>query len=327
MMHFHDHSGDNPTHHHPHSHGHQAFGWALIFTLGFAAIETIAGFAANSLALVSDAGHMLTDSLSLGLAAFAAWLARRPPSPSHSYGLARAEVVAALINSLLMLALIAFIVYEAWQRFSEPSPVQGTTVFVVGSIGLAVNLIVGWLLMRGEESLNRSAALIHVAGDALGSIAALAAGLVIMFTGWTPIDPILSVVISLLILVSTLNLLRQSIHVLMEGVPHNINLNAVGNRLAQIDNVKRVHDLHIWTLASGQVAMSAHLNLDEVSSWPQILHDAQHLLHQEFGIGHITLQPEINLPVPITMHAQRPNLHKHSHNHDHDHDHPHEHSH
>ena len=315
MSHYHDHSGDNITHHHPHSHGHHAFGWALLFTLGFAAVETIAGFAANSLALVSDAGHMLTDSLSLGLAAFAAWLSRRPPSASHSYGLARAEVVAALVNSLLMLALVAFIVYEAWQRFNEPRQVQGTTVFVVALIGLSVNLAVGWLLMRGEESLNRSAALLHVAGDALGSIAALAAGLVIMFTGWTPIDPILSVVISLLILVSTLNLLRQSLHVLMEGVPSHIDLNTVGNRMAQLEDVGRVHDLHIWTLASGQIALSAHLDVKDLNSWPQILANAHALLSKEFGIGHITLQPEIITAVPIILHAQRPEPHPHDHAH------------
>jgi cobalt-zinc-cadmium efflux system protein len=309
MNHYHDHSGDNITHYHPHSHGHRAFGWALLFTLGFAAVEAIAGFAANSLALVSDAGHMLTDSFSLGLAAFAAWLSRRPPSPSHSYGLARAEVVAALVNSLLMLGLVAVLVHAAWQRFSEPRAVQGTMVFVVALIGLAVNLAVGWLLMKGEESLNRSAALLHVAGDALGSVAALTAGLIIMFTGWTPIDPILSVVISLLILVSTLNLLRQSLHVLMEGVPAHIDLNTVGNRMAQLEHVDRVHDLHIWTLASGQIALSAHLDVRELGCWPRILSNAQAMLQKEFGIGHITLQPEIITAVPVTLHAHRPENH------------------
>jgi len=152
----------HPDHEHPgHSHanhedhGHHAFGWALLFTLGFAGVEVWAGLWAHSLALVSDAGHMLTDSLSLGLAAFAAWLSRRPPSARHSYGLARAEVMAALTNSLLMLALVTFIIYEAWQRFAEPRPVQGTAVFVVALIGLGVNLAVGWLLMKGEDSLNR----------------------------------------------------------------------------------------------------------------------------------------------------------------------------
>lgn len=315
MSHYHDHSGDNVGHHHPHSHGHHTFGWALLFTLGFAAVEAIVGLAANSLALVADAGHMLTDSLSLGLAAFAAWLSRRPPSASHSYGLARAEVVAALINSLIMLALVAFIVHEAWQRFTEPREIQGGMVFSVALVGLLVNLSVGWLLMRGEESLNRNAALLHVAGDALGSVAALASGLIIIFTGWTPIDPILSVVISLLILVSTLNLLRKSLHVLMEGVPSHIDLNTVGNRMAQLEHVARVHDLHIWTLASGQIALSAHLDVKELGHWPQVLASAQAMLQQDFGIGHITLQPEVIAPVPVTLHDQRPGMPHHEHTH------------
>ncbi len=313
MEHFHEHSGDNLSHHRPHSLGHRAFGWALLFTLGFAAVEAIAGLAANSLALLADAGHMLTDSLSLGLAAFAAWLVRRPPSASHSYGLARAEVVAALINSLAMLALVAFIVYEAWQRFSEPRQIQGTMVFVVALIGLGVNLAVGWLLLKGEQSLNRSAALLHVAGDALGSVAALTAGLIIMFTGWAPIDPILSVVISLLILVSTLNLLRKSLHVLMEGVPSNIDLNRVGHRLAQLEHVVRVHDLHIWTLASGQIALSAHLDVNDMGRWPQILVNAQSLLQKDFGIGHITLQPEALLSQPVPLYAHLPESTHHDH--------------
>lgn len=303
---YHDHSGDNVTHHHPASHGHRAFGWALLFTLGFAAVEAVVGLAANSLALIADAGHMLTDSLSLALAALAAWLARRPPSASHSYGLARAEIVAALINGLAMLALVAFIVYEAWQRFAEPREIQGAMVFVVAAIGLGVNLAVGWLLLKGEESLNRSAALLHVAGDALGSVAALSAGMVIMLTGWTPIDPILSVVISLLILVSTLNLLRKSLNVLMEGVPAHIDLNEVGNRLARIEHVARVHDLHIWTLASGQIALSAHLDVRELAHWPQVLASAQTLLQRDFGIGHITLQPEILSAVPVALYERRP---------------------
>ena len=310
---FHEHSGDNIMHYHPHSRGHRTFGWALLFTLGFAAVEAVVGLAANSLALVADAGHMLTDSLSLGLAAFAAWLSRRPPSASHSYGLARAEVVAALINSLVMLALVAFIVYEAWQRFSAPREVQGTMVFVVALIGLGVNLAVGWLLMKGEESLNRNAALLHVAGDALGSVAALTAGLVIMLTGWSPIDPLLSVVISLLILVSTLNLLKKPLHVLMEGVPAHIDLNTVGNSMAQLEHVVRVHDLHIWTLASGQVALSAHIDVKDLEHWPQILSSAQILLQKDFGIGHITLQPEIVSIAPVLLHEQRPQHDEHAH--------------
>lgn len=312
-----DHPGHGQAHPHAdhHDHGHHSFGWALLFTLGFAGVEVWAGLWAHSLALVSDAGHMLTDSLSLGLAGFAAWLSRRPPSARHSYGLARAEIMAALVNSLLMLALVTFIIYEAWQRLAQPRPVQGTAVFVVALIGLGVNLVVGWLLMRGEDSLNRRAALLHVVGDALGSVAALAAGVVIVFTGWTPIDPILSIFISLLILASTLDLLRRTLHVLMEGVPAHIDLNAVGYRLAQLEHVVQVHDLHIWTLASGKIALSAHMDVRDLSSWSHILAAAGEVLSREFGIGHITLQPEVIRATPITLHASRPDHPRRNHAH------------
>jgi cobalt-zinc-cadmium efflux system protein len=175
---------------------------------------------------------------------------------------------------------------------------------LVALIGLLINLGVGWLLTRGEDSLNRRAALVHVMGDALGSIAALTAGLVISLTGWLPIDPILSIVVALLILVSTLNLLREALHVLMEGVPGNISLNEVGNRLARLDGVTRVHDLHIWTLASGQIAISAHLNLRDLSAWPRILSEAREVLNHDFGIGHVTLQPEVAERAPIAFHAR-----------------------
>lgn len=245
---------------------------------------------------------MLTDSLSLLLAGVAAWLAQRPPSERHSYGLARLEILAALVNSLFMLAIVGGIAYEAIDRYQHPRPVNGSAVMLVAFIGLLINLGVGWLLTRGEDSLNRRAALVHVIGDALGSVAALTAGLVISLTGWLPIDPILSIVVALLILVSTLNLLRETIHVLMEGVPSNISLNEVGKRLAGLEGVMRVHDLHIWTLASGQVAISAHLNLRELSAWPRILGEAREVLNHDFGIGHVTLQPEVVERKHVTFH-------------------------
>lgn len=305
--HFEHHGTD---HNQPHSHTrheHRAYGWALLLTLSFAVIEAITGWWSGSLALLSDAGHMFTDSLSLLLAGAAAWLAQRPPSEKHSYGLARLEILAALVNSLFMLAIVAGIAYEAIDRYQHPMPVNGKAVMLVALIGLLINLGVGWLLVhnhggRGEDNLNRRAALVHVMGDALGSIAALTAGLVISLTGWLPIDPILSIVVALLILVSTLNLLKETIHVLMEGVPSNISLNQVGNRLARLDGVMRVHDLHIWTLASGQVAISAHLNLRELSAWPRILGEAREVLNHDFGIGHVTLQPEVVEHTSVAFH-------------------------
>jgi cobalt-zinc-cadmium efflux system protein len=299
---------DFHTHSHPHHH-HASPGGAgeglvaaLLLTLVFAVIEAFTGWWAQSLALISDAGHMLTDSLSLGLAALAAHFARRPPSARHSYGLVRLEVLAALINGLFMLGIVVFIVTEAVDRFSHPRQVAGGAVLGVAVVGLLINLGVAWQLTRGEHTLNKRGALLHVMGDALGSVAAIAAGTVILLTGWMPIDPILSLVVSLLILVSTLNLLRETLHVLMEGVPRHLDLNRVGQALAALDNVARVHDLHIWTLASGQIAISAHLNIQNLDQWPHVLDEARKLLAHDFGIGHVTLQPEVLESEPVTFH-------------------------
>lgn len=301
MADFHAHS--HPHHHHalPGGAGDGLI-VALLLTLAFAVIEAITGWWAQSLALLSDSAHMLTDSLSLGLAALAAHFARRPPSARHSYGLARLEVLAALINGLFMLGIVAFIVTEAVDRLSHPREVAGGAVLGVAFIGLLINAGVAWQLMRGEHTLNKRGALLHVMGDALGSVAAITAGAVILLTGWMPIDPILSLVVSLLILISTLNLLRETLHVLMEGVPPNIDLNQVGQALASLDNVARVHDLHIWTLASGQIAISAHLNIQHLGQWPHILDKARELLNHDFGIGHVTLQPEVFESEPVTFH-------------------------
>ncbi len=297
----HSHADDNAPHQH-HNHAHRTYGWAMLLTLGFAFVEATTGILSGSLALLADAGHMLTDSLSLLLAGLAAWFAQKPPSERHSFGLVRLEILAALANSLFMLGIVGFIIYEAYSRFQNPHPVNGQVVIIVAFIGLLINLGVGWLLTRGEDSLNRRAALLHVIGDALGSVAALTAGIVISLTGWLPIDPILSVVVALLILVSTLNLLRETIHVLMEGVPRHIQLNLVGKKLAELTGVSKVHDLHIWTLASGQIAISAHLEMQDINLWPAILQDARTLLKHDFGIGHVTLQPEIITPQIIAFH-------------------------
>jgi cobalt-zinc-cadmium efflux system protein len=272
---------------------------ALLLTLAFAAVEAVAGWWSGSLALLADAGHMVTDSSALGLAAAAAWLARRPPSMRHSYGLLRAEVLAALFNSLLMLVLIGFIVNEALGRFGAPRDVAGRTVIGVAVVGLAVNLLVAWILAQGEATLNSRAALLHVLGDALGSLAAIAAGVVIVFTGWTPIDPLLSLLVALLILVSALRLLREALHVLMEGVPMQIRLDAVGRDLARLPGVVRVHDLHVWTLSSGTIALSAHLEIRNLADWPGILGAARQIMDAAHGIRHVTLQPETMIARPL----------------------------
>lgn len=280
-------------HHVGHEHGGDALFKALFFTLGFALVEVVAGFWSGSLALLSDAGHMVTDSTALGLAALAAWLAQKPPSKRYTYGLVRLEILAALFNSLLMLGLIVFIVIEAVARLANPQPVMGGAVMGVAFIGLLVNLAVAWLLHHGEDSLNNRAAFIHVLGDLLGSIAALIAGAVIWFTGWMPIDPILSLLVSLLILVSAWRLLAESVHVLMEAVPAQVSLENVALDLDDIPGVRRVHDLHIWTLSSGQIALSAHLELDSFVDWDRILQVSRTRLDKHHGIRHVTLQAEL----------------------------------
>lgn len=298
-----DRDTDHLDHHLGHAGGHEHLTGALYFTLGFAFVEAVAGWFSGSLALISDAGHMLTDSTALGLAALAAWLARRPPSRRHSYGLVRLEILAALLNGLLMLGLITFIAIEALDRFSQPVHVQGGTVTIVAMVGLFVNLGVFWQLSRGEATLNTRAALMHVMGDLLGSVAALLAGLVIYFTGWMPIDPLLSLLVSGLILVSAWRLLSEAVHVLLEGVPANIDLDAVGRDLAAIDGVADVHDLHVWALSTGQVALSAHMELRSMAEWPQILNKARGMLSGTHGIGHVTLQPE---GLPVVSPTDRP---------------------
>ncbi len=271
--------------------------WSLAVTVGFAIIEAIGGWISSSLALLGDAGHMLTDSTALGLAAFAAWVAKQPASSRHSYGLVRAEIIAALVNGLFMIAIVLGIGYFAIERLRDPPPVMGGTVMVIATIGLVINVIIAMILHRGEKTLNTRAALLHVMGDLLGSVAALVAGVVIYFTGWMPIDPILSLLICLLILSASINLLREVIHVIMEGVPRYIDLPEVGHAMATVNGVKSIHDLHIWTLSSGMVALSAHVVVTDMARWEDILDAQRDLLHERYAIDHVTLQPETDYQV------------------------------
>ena len=269
----------------------KALTWALVLTGGFGIVEAVCGWLAGSLALLSDAGHMFTDTAALGLALFAQWIARRPPSARATYGYARAEVLAAFVNALALMALVVFIVVEAVRRLLVPQPVAGGMVLVIALIGMLVNVVSAWILSRAGGSLNTRSALLHVLSDLLGSVAAVAAGAVIMFTGWTPIDPILSILVSLLIVRSTWQLLAQSTGVLMEGVPAHLDYEEVGRALTQVAGVSAVHDLHVWQMSSDRAALSAHLLIREPAQWPQTLAAAQRLLAQRFDIDHVTLQP------------------------------------
>jgi len=295
-MHAHDHG--------PQDHGHEhaprgaqggarrALIVALALTAGFAVVEAIGGWMAGSLALLSDAGHMITDAAALGLALFADAVSRRPASSRASYGYGRAEVLAAFVNAIAMLAVVALIGIEAIRRLLEPSPVAGGTVTVIAAVGLAVNLVAAWVLSSaGGSSFNTRGALLHVMGDLLGSLAALVAGGVIMATGWMPIDPVLSLAVALLILRSTWQLLKQSTGVLMESVPRHLDFDAIGRSLAALPGVSDVHDLHIWNMSAEEVALSAHLSIARGDDWPALLAQARRVLASDYNIRHATLQP------------------------------------
>lgn len=288
-----DHSHDHGHDSHGHSHGTgRALLLSLCFTAAFAAVEIIGGWASGSLALLSDAGHMLTDSSSLAIGAFAAWLSQRPPSRWHSFGFQRAEVLGALVNVLLMFVVVVAILVSAARRLADPEPVGGWTVVLIAGIGLVMNIAVAMILMRGERTMNIRGALLHVIGDLLGSVAAVIAGAVIVVTGWMPIDPLLSLFVGLLILVSATKLLREVLRVLMEGVPKGIDASRVSAAITDVEGVRAVHDLHIWTLSSSTFALAAHVDVDALHNWQRLLPQLQHILRERFGIEHSTLQPE-----------------------------------
>ena len=281
----------------PHTHTHQGtrprFLLPLVLTAAFAAVELVGGLWSGSLALLGDAGHMASDAVALGVAAIAASLARRPPGREHSYGWRRAEVIGALLNGVLMLAIVVMLAVEAVSRLLAPREVVAEAVISIAIVGMAVNVACIVLLGRGEPDLGARAALLHVTADLASSFAALVAGVVIFFTGWLPVDPILSLAIGALILVSTQKVLRDALHVLMEGVPPPIELSAIGRALAAVPGVTEVHDLHVWSIAPGAVALSAHLEITELQRWPVILTEASAMLQSRYGIGHVTLQPEV----------------------------------
>lgn len=291
--HLHEHRAGDASHaHYFEERSKTAMALALGLTLLFSAVEAVTGWLSNSLALISDAGHMLTDAAALGLALLAQVIAKRPPSARHSFGFVRAEALAAFVNSLAMVALVCWIIYEAAHRLASPEPVKGGVVLVVAAIGAAINILVAFVLSREEQNINTRAALINVLGDLLGSVAAIIAGAVIYFTGWVRIDPLLSIFVSMLILRSTWGILRESYHFLMEGVPHHIDYLQVGDDLAQVAGVLSVHDLHVWDMSPGHPALIGHLEIRDLVEWPAVLHRVRVMLAAKYGIEHVTLQPE-----------------------------------
>ena len=284
--------GDSVWTHQSRPHGARPLAIAVALTLGYAVVELLGGLWSGSLALLADAGHMATDSAALLFALAANFIARRPVSDRHSFGLARVEVIAAFVNAIAMLGVVAWIFYEAIDRLTSPVPVRGLGVFVIAGVGLVINVLVAWALSRDRENVNTRAALIHVMGDLLGSIAAIVAGLVIHFGGPLMADPLLSMFVAALILRSTFGVLRETTFVLLDSVPHGVDYKKVGLSLAQVPGIVSVHDLHVWAMVPGRGALSAHVLVDDIERWPVILHQVRHLMRRDFGIDHITLQPE-----------------------------------
>lgn len=267
--------------------------WALALTTTFLVVEVIGAWISGSLALLADAAHMLTDAGGLALALFAIWFAARPPSAAKTYGYLRAEVLAALINAVVLLLLAVYILYEAYQRIFAPPEVASTPMLIVAVVGLVVNLISMRLLAAGsEESLNLKGAYFEVLADMLGSLGVIASALIIMFTGWTLADPIIGAAIGLFIVPRTWALLKHAVNILLEGTPAGFELAKLDEALRALPGVIDTHDLHVWTITSGIDAMSGHLVIADGADQQALLVAARTVLHETFGIDHSTIQIE-----------------------------------
>lgn len=268
---------------------------AIGVTAGIMLLEAVGGFIANSLALLSDAGHMLTDVLALGLSLIALQFTARPASSTKTYGFYRMEILAALVNGSSLLLICAFILFEAYKRFRVPEAVDTPSMLVVACIGLAANLAAASVMVsRSRQSLNLRGAYLHILGDALSSLGVIVGGVIIMFTGWQIVDPIISVLICVVILKGSVRLVRESVHILLEAVPKDLDLVEIQKGLRAIRGVKDLHDVHLWTISSGIYAMSAHVLVDDIlmSRTGEILQEINRLLRSHYGIEHTTIQFE-----------------------------------
>jgi cobalt-zinc-cadmium efflux system protein len=293
--HAHTHAYDHP---HSHSHHHKpadfgrAFAIGIGLNLAFVGIETICGFIANSMSLLADAGHNLSDVLGLLVAWAGAVMARRAPSPRFTYGLKKAPILAALANSLFLLVAIGAIGAEAVRRLFHPSPTEGGVVMVVAAIGIFVNGATAMLFSRGHHDINVRGAFLHMAADALVSAAVVFAGLVILLTGQQWVDPVMSLVVAVVILWGSIGLLKESVWMSLAGVPSGIDVDEVELALADLDGVDAVHDLHVWPLSTTETALTAHIVTARADYPDALLASARSVLHHRFRIEHCTIQVE-----------------------------------
>jgi cobalt-zinc-cadmium efflux system protein len=267
---------------------------ALALTLAIVAIELLGGFWSRSLALFADAGHISADALGLALAWFAAWQSRRPADARRTYGYHRVGILAAMANALLLLGVIGLIVLEAVRRLLHPQPVAGGAVVLTALVAIALNSYVAWSLRHPGSDLNLRAALFHVLGDLASASGVVAAGLIILLTGWLYADPLISLAISVLILLGAARIARDALHVLLEGTPRGMDLAAVEQELMAGTGVRSVHDLHVWTISPQHSALSAHLVVDpqSVAAGEHLVREAERRVCHRFGIGHTTIQLE-----------------------------------
>ena len=289
--------GHDHTHDHTHGANKKVLLISFLIITSYMIVEAIGGFLTNSLALLSDAGHMLSDSISLAIALIAFKLAEKAASRSKTYGYKRFEILAAVINGVTLIAISLYIFYEAIDRFANPPEVATTGMLIISVIGLAVNVLVAWIMMRGgdtKENLNMRGAYLHVLSDMLGSVGAISAALLIMFFGWGWADPLASVIVALLILRSGYYVTKSAVHVLMEGTPQNIDVDDILRTIKKTDGIQDIHDLHIWSITSGLNALSCHAVVDHqltIAESENILHQIEHNLEHK-GITHVTIQME-----------------------------------
>jgi cobalt-zinc-cadmium efflux system protein len=299
--------GSVPAHEHLHlQRGMRYLGIALCITIAFFVIELVGGIITNSLTLAADAWHMLNDASALAFALVAAWLAERPVDLKKTYGYYRTEILAAFLNGIFLWIVVIFIFYEAIQRFQNPATVESLEMLIIAISGLIANGLCAIVLSKPKsKSLNIKGAFLHVLADTLGSVGAISAGLIMYYTSWYQADPIISTLIGLLIFYGSFKLVRESVNVLLEGVPYGIDVNAVEQRIIELKGVKGVHDLHVWCITPTRMCvMSAHVVVKKGTNKKKLLSDLISMLKEEFGIDHTTIQlEEEGYPKAVSEHS------------------------
>ncbi|SEO94223.1 cobalt-zinc-cadmium efflux system protein [Halogranum amylolyticum] len=282
---------------------------ALAINTAFFVVELVGALLADSVTLLADATHMLTDSASLLLALFAAWVSTRPADARRTYGYHRAEVLGALVNGLFLLGVVGYVVYDALRRFGDPRPVDASLVVAVGVVGLVANLVAAWVLSGHRDSLNVEGAFLHLLADAAGSVAAVVLGLTLLVTDWYVLDPVFALVVAALVSYSVWDLLRDSLNILLQGTPRGLDVDEIRAALAAVDGVADVHHLHVWALDSQRVALSGHLVTTAEADGDAILGQTQRLLGDRFGVDHATLQLEGAHVETAAFDCHRPTTH------------------